>query len=240
MNYNVYKTKKEASKAAFDLIKEKIHPTATLGLATGSTPTDLYAYMVEDYKNGGFSYQDIKSFNLDEYVGISYDHPESYHKFMDTHLFNHININKDNVNIPDASAENLEKAIENYQNLLDNSVIDIQILGVGSNGHIGFNEPHTPFDTQVQVVDLNEETIKDNSRFFDGDINQVPKQAVSMGIKDIMRAKTIILMAFGKNKKQAIYELLSNLDVSPAVPCTVLKQHPDVHIFVDEEADYLS
>lgn len=238
MQYNVFKTKKEASISAYQLLKRKLRPTSTLGLATGSTPTDLYEAMIEDFKNSDVTYKEVTTYNLDEYVGISYDHPESYHRFMDDNLFNHIDINKANVNIPDASAENLEKAIEIYQEKLDNSVIDIQILGVGGNGHIGFNEPGTPFDSGVHVVDLKQETIEANSRFFDGDITKVPKQAVTMGIRDIMKAKTIILLAFGESKKDAIRELISNLEVTPDVPCTVLKQHPEVYVFVDEEADF--
>lgn len=238
MNYNVFKSKKEASLAAYELIKSKLQKNSTLGLATGGTPSDLYEIMIEDFKKGDFSYKDIKTFNLDEYVGISYDHPESYHKFMYNNLFNHIDINKENIHIPDASADNLDKAINDYQNLLNSNQIDIQILGVGRNGHIGFNEPNTPFNSSVHVVDLKEETIQANSRFFDNDINQVPKQAVTMGIKDILSAKTIILLAFGKEKKKAIKHLVDSYEVTTLIPCTVLKEHPDVHIFVDEEADY--
>ena len=140
----------------------------------------------------------LKSYNLDEYVGISYDHPESYHKFMDVNLFDHIDIDKNNTHVPDASAENLNQALENYQNELNNTTIDVQILGLGGNGHIGFNEPGTPFNSGVHVIDLKEETIKANSRFFNNDVNLVPKQAVTMGINDIMKAKHIILLAFGK------------------------------------------
>lgn len=238
MNYNVFKTKKEASIAAYELIKSKLKENSTLGLATGGTPSDLYKAMIEDFKKGEVSYKNIKTFNLDEYVGISYDHPESYHKFMDTNLFDHIDINRENINIPDASAEDLEKAIADYQELLNSSQIDIQVLGVGGNGHIGFNEPGTPFDSGVHVVDLKEETIVANSRFFDNDISLVPKQAVTMGIKDIISAKTIVLLAFGKEKKNAIKHLVDSFEVTTLVPCTVLKGHADVHIFVDEEADY--
>ncbi|MDO4814223.1 MAG: glucosamine-6-phosphate deaminase [Gemella sp.] len=238
MKYNVYKSKKEASQAAYDLIKAKIKEDSTLGLATGGTPSDLYKIMVEDFKKGEISYKNIKTFNLDEYVGISYDHPESYHKFMDINLFNYIDIDRNNIHIPDAGAENLEKAVADYQELLANSQIDIQILGVGGNGHIGFNEPGTPLDSRVHVVDLKEETIAANARFFDNDINQVPKQAVTMGIQDIVSAKTIILLAFGKAKKEAIKHLVDSLEVTSLIPCTVLKGHSDVHIFVDEEADY--
>lgn len=238
MNYRVFKNKKEASRAAYELFKSKLKTNSIIGLATGETPMNFYKELIDDQKISQVSYKDVITFNLDEYVGISYDHPESYHKFMDTNLFNHIDINKKNVNIPDASASDLQQAIDNYQEKLNNSVIDIQLLGIGANGHIGFNEPGTPFDIGVHVVDLTQETIEANSRFFGNDINKVPKQAVTMGINDIMKTKTIILLAFGEKKKEAIRALVDNLDVTNAIPCTVLKQHSDVHIFVDQEADY--
>lgn len=238
MNYNVFENKKEASKAAYELMKSLLKENSILGLATGSTPTDLYEVMINDYKQGNVSYENIKSYNLDEYVGISYNHPESYHKFMEDNLFNHINIKKENTKVPDASAENIDEAIKQYQEELNNTQIDIQILGVGGNGHIGFNEPGTSFESGVHIVDLKKETIEANSRFFDNDINLVPKQAVTMGIKDIMRAKNIILLAFGENKKQAIKHLVEDLEITTQVPCTILKQHPSVHIFVDKDADF--
>lgn len=238
MQYRVFKTKKEASKAAYNLMKELMTKNSVLGLATGSTPIDLYEAMIEDYKLGNFSYKDITTYNLDEYVGISYSHPESYHKFMKDKLFDSIDIKEENINIPDASSENLQKAIEIYQKKIDDTVIDIQILGVGSNGHIGFNEPGTPFNAGVHLVDLKTETIEANSRFFDNDINLVPKKAVTMGISDIMKAKNIILLAFGKEKKEAIKSLVAGLEVTSSIPCTVLKQHSNVFIFVDEEADF--
>lgn len=238
MKYNVYNTKKEASKAAYELIKKSLGKEVTLGLATGSTPTDLYEEMIADHKAGETTYKKITTYNLDEYVGISYDHPESYHKFMDDRLFNHIDINKENVHIPDASAKDLEAAVKNYQKMLDEATIDIQVLGVGGNGHIGFNEPGTSFDSKVHVVDLAKETVEANSRFFNGDISQVPKQAVSMGISDIMKAKLIVLLAFGESKKEAIRSLFENDDITEDIPCTILKKHPNVHVFVDKEADY--
>ena len=208
MKYLVFNSKKEASQEAYKILKSLINENSTLGLATGSTPTDLYAEMIADYKAGNFSYKNIKSYNLDEYVGISYDHPESYHKFMETNLFDHVDIDKANTHVPDASAEDLELAVKSYQEELNKAQIDVQILGIGGYGHIGFNEPGTPFDAGVHVVDLKEETIQANSRFFDGDINLVPKQAMTMGIKDIMRAKHIILLAFGKAKQDAIRSLV--------------------------------
>ena len=238
MKYLVFDSKKEASKEAYKILKSLIDENSTLGLATGSTPTDLYAEMIADYKAGNFSYKNIKSYNLDEYVGISYNHPESYHKFMDTNLFDHIDINKANTHVPDASATDLELAVKTYQEELNNAQIDVQILGIGGNGHIGFNEPGTSFDAGVHVVDLKEETIKANSRFFDGDINLVPKQAMTMGIKDIMRAKHIILLAFGKEKRGAIRSLVEGEEITENIPCTILKNHPSVYVLVDKEADF--
>ena len=238
MKYLVFNTKKEASQEAYKILKDLVDENSTLGLATGSTPTDLYEEMIADYKAGNFSYKNIKSYNLDEYVGISYDHPESYHKFMETNLFDHVDIDKTNTHVPDASASDLELAVKSYQEELNKAKIDVQILGIGGNGHIGFNEPGTPFDAGVHVVDLKEETIQANSRFFDGDINLVPKQAMTMGIKDIMRAKHIILLAFGKAKQDAIRSLVEGDEITENIPCTILKNHPNVYVLVDKEADF--
>ena len=238
MKYLVFNSKKEASQEAYKILKSLINENSTLGLATGSTPTDLYVEMITDYKAGNFSYKNIKSYNLDEYVGISYDHPESYHKFMETNLFDHVDIDKANTHVPDASASDLELAVKSYQEELNKAQIDVQILGIGGNGHIGFNEPGTPFDAGVHVVDLKEETIQANSRFFDGDITLVPKQAMTMGIKDIMRAKHIILLAFGKAKQDAIRSLVEGDEITENIPCTILKNHPSVFVLVDKDADF--
>ena len=238
MKYLVFNTKKEASQEAYKILKGLVDENSTLGLATGSTPTDLYEEMIADYKAGNFSYKNIKSYNLDEYVGISYDHPESYHKFMETNLFDHVDIDKANTHVPDASASDLELAVKSYQEELNKAQIDVQILGIGGNGHIGFNEPGTPFDAGVHVVDLKEETIQANSRFFDGNINLVPKQAMTMGIKDIMRAKHIILLAFGKAKQDAVRSLVEGNEITENIPCTILKNHPSVYVLVDKEADF--
>ena len=238
MKYLVFDSKKEASKEAYKILKSLINKNSTLGLATGGSPIALYEEMITDYKAGNFSYKNVKSYNLDEYVGISYDHPESYHKFMETNLFDHIDIEKENTYVPDASAEDLEDALKSYQEALNNANIDVQLLGVGSNGHIGFNEPGTPFEKGVHVVDLKQETIEANSRFFNNDINLVPKQAVTMGIKDIMRAKHIILLAFGETKQHAIKSLVEGDEITENIPCTVLKNHPSVYVLVDKEADF--
>ena len=238
MKYLVFDSKQEASKEVYKILKSLINENSTLGLATGGSPTGLYAEMIADHKAGNFSYKNVKSYNLDEYVGISYDHPESYHKFMETNLFDHIDIEKENTHVPDASAEDLEDALKSYQEALNNTNIDVQLLGVGSNGHIGFNEPGTSFDTGVHIVDLKQETIEANSRFFNNDINLVPKQAVTMGIKDIMKAKHIILLAFGKAKQDAIRSLVADEEITENIPCTILKNHPSVYVIVDKEADF--
>ena len=238
MKYLVFDSKKEASKEAYKILKSLINENSTLGLATGGSPIALYEEMITDYKAGNFSYKNVKSYNLDEYVGISYDHPESYHKFMEINLFDHIDIEKANTHVPDASAEDLEDALKSYQEALNNANIDVQLLGVGSNGHIGFNEPGTPFEKGVHLVDLKQETIEANSRFFNNDINLVPKQAVTMGIKDIMRAKHIILLAFGEAKQHAIKSLVEGDEITENIPCTVLKNHPSVYVLVDKEADF--
>ena len=238
MKYLVFNSKKEASKEAYTILKSLINENSTLGLATGGSPIALYDEMIADYKAGNFSYKNVKSYNLDEYVGISYDHPESYHKFMETNLFDHIDIKKENTHIPDAGNSDLNAALKTYQEQLNSADIDVQILGVGSNGHIGFNEPGTPFEKGVHVVDLKQETIEANSRFFNNDINLVPKQAVTMGIKDIMRAKHIILLAFGEAKQHAIKSLVEGDEITENIPCTVLKNHPSVYVLVDKEADF--
>lgn len=238
MKYLVFNSKKEASKEAYKILKSLINENSTLGLATGGSPIALYEEMIADYKAGNFSYKNVKSYNLDEYVGISYNHPESYHKFMEINLFDHIDIEKENTHVPDASAEDLESALKSYQEELNNANIDVQLLGVGSNGHIGFNEPGTPFEKGVHIVDLKQETIEANSRFFNNDINLVPKQAVTMGIKDIMKAKHIILLAFGEAKQQAIKSLVEGEEITENIPCTILKNHPSVYVIVDKEADF--
>ena len=238
MKYLVFDSKKEASKEAYKILKNLINENSTLGLATGGSPIALYEEMIADYKAGNFSYKNIKSYNLDEYVGISYNHPESYHKFMEINLFDHIDIEKENTHVPDAGNNDLNTALKTYQEQLNSAEIDVQILGVGSNGHIGFNEPGTPFEKGVHVVDLKQETIEANSRFFNNDINLVPKQAVTMGIKDIMRAKHIILLAFGEAKQHAIKSLVEGDEITENIPCTVLKNHPSVYVLVDKEADF--
>ncbi len=217
---------KMVSKEITKLVKN--NPNAVLGLATGSTPLGIYENLVLDYEENKTNYENVTTFNLDEYVGLEPSHKQSYHTYMRENLFNHININLENTHFP--SLED-PKA---YTKLLKEKSIDIQILGVGSNGHIGFNEPGTSFDSETGYVTLAESTIEDNKRFFDS-IDDVPKAAVTMGLKDIMSAKRIMLVAFGKNKAQAIKQLINGKE-DEAWPLTILRRHPYVTVYLDKDA----
>ncbi len=239
MEYFVFDTIEEASKKAYAIMKANINEHSTLGLATGSSPVALYKEMIADHKAGNFSYKDITTFNLDEYVNIDKNHPESYYSFMHNNLFNHIDINEERIHIPAPYTNDdakLAKIVKGYNDELEAASVDVQILGVGSNGHIAFNEPGTAFDSTVHIVNLKENTIKDNSRFFDFDMEKVPKRAMTMGIKNILQAKNIIFLAFGANKRDAVAKLLAGKeDVN--YPCTSLINHPHVYVIVDKAAD---
>ena len=223
----------KACEIMLDVIKNNEHPV--LGLATGSTPLLLYKNMILDHKENGTSYQNVETFNLDEYFGLEQTHPQSYYYFMCKNLFDHVDIQKDRVHIPLGKGD-VEVEAKKYNQLLDEKQLDIQLLGIGSNGHIGFNEPGTPFDSVTHVVDLKQSTIEDNARlFFDGKIDDVPKQAVSMGIANIMNAKKVLMLAFGKNKAKAIYGMVKG-EVTTELPASVLQNHPDCILICDEDA----
>jgi glucosamine-6-phosphate deaminase len=216
-----------------DLIKKK--PNATLGLATGSTPIGLYKKLIEKNKAKEISFKNIITYNLDEYCDIPKEHEQSYYTFMNENLFKHIDINKDNTHLPEGQGDSKLNA-QKYEEALKNAKIDIQLLGIGSNGHIGFNEPGTDFDIGVHDVQLTDNTIKDNARFFENDINKVPKKAITMGIRNILSAETIILVASGVNKANAIKSIMSGI-VDKAVPATALNTHKGkVYVIVDKDA----
>lgn len=229
------KDAEEASAKAFEVMKEFLKPGKVLGLATGSTPLGLYARMVKDHKENGTSYKDIKSFNLDEYVGLPITHPESYYAFMHRNLFDQIDIPEENTHVPSGLGEDLEGQAKKYDEMIDESPVDIQLLGIGSDGHIAFNEPGTPFDSGTHVTDLAESTIKDNCRFFDNDISKVPTQAVTQGIGTIMKAKNILLIATGANKAQAVKDMLEG-PVDEKCPASILQKHDNVTVIIDEGA----
>lgn len=209
------------------LIKQK--PNLVLGLATGSTPLGVYKKLVEKFKRGEVSFKDVKTFNLDEYVGLDGTHEKSYRYFMDTNLFNHIDIKKENTHFPNQNQP------QTYDDDIKNAGdIDFQILGIGSNGHIAFNEPETPFDTKTHIVNLTDSTIKDNSRFFKH-IEDVPRKAISMGLNTIMQAKEIVLIATGENKAEAIRRLLTE-NPNRKLPASILKYHKNTTIYCDKDA----
>ena len=234
-NLMIVKNYDEASDMAFKVMKDYLKPGKVLGLATGSTPLGLYSRMVKDHEENKTSYAEIKTFNLDEYVGLPVTHPESYYAFMYRNLFSALDINEENVHIPSGMAEDLEKECQEYENLISKAHVDIQLLGIGSDGHIGFNEPGTPFDSITHVTDLAESTIKDNCRFFENDISKVPTQAVTQGIGTIMKAKNILLIATGENKAQAVKDMLQG-EVSEECPASILQKHDNVTIILDEAA----
>ena len=235
--FNVIKVKdyEEASDKAFEVMKDFIKPGKVLGLATGSTPIGLYQRMVKDHEENGTSYKEIKTFNLDEYVGLPISHPESYYAFMHRNLFDHIDIPEENTHVPSGLGDDLEAQAAAYDAMIAKDPVDIQLLGIGSDGHIAFNEPGTAFDSPTHVTDLAESTIKDNCRFFDNDISKVPTQAVTQGIGTIMKAKNILLIATGANKAQAVKDMI-NGPVDETCPASILQKHDNVTIIVDEAA----
>ena len=223
------KDAEEGGKKAFELIKEGIDNGAqVLGLATGSTPETLYQEMVKS----DVDFSNCVSINLDEYIGLSGDNDQSYRYFMNSHLFNQKPFKA--TYVPNSQAEDLEAECRHYEEILANHPIDIQILGIGENAHIGFNEPGTPFDAPTQVVELTESTINANKRNFEK-IEDVPTTAISMGIGSIMKSKKVILIAYGEAKAEAIANTV-NGDMTTDVPASVLQNHPDVTVIVDEEA----
>lgn len=222
----------EVAKTVFAQIVRK--PDSVLGLATGSTPLGVYSLLVE-YHARGTDFSRLTTFNLDEYVGLAPDHPQSYHWYMRENFFSKVNIKPDRIFIPNGMAEDLEAECLRYDELIKQAGgIDLQLLGIGSNGHIGFNEPGTEFGTTTHIVDLAESTIRDNARFFES-IDQVPTRALSMGIKSIMQAKEVILMASGGSKADAVCAAVKG-PVTTAVPASVLQLHPCVTFVVDQAA----
>lgn len=236
MKVIIAKDYEEMSKMAFEVMREVVkgNPRAVLGLATGSTPVGLYKNMIEDHKRNCTSYREIRTVNLDEYAGLDYSSDQSYVYFMRSNLFDYIDIDLKNTNIENGKAADRQAECDRYNRLLEGMQQDIQVLGIGSNGHIAFNEPGTPFGSVTHIVDLAESTIKDNSRMFKS-IDEVPRQAFTMGLKNIMNAKKILILANGANKAKAVYGLVKG-EVTEAVPASVLQLHPDCTLVCDEAA----
>jgi len=208
---------------------------SVLGLATGSTPIGMYQELIKMYQNGDVDFSNVRTFNLDEYNKLPPDNSQSYHYFMYENLFRHININPENISILDGMTSDVEKECRDYEEAIrDCGGIDLQILGIGVNGHIGFNEPDTALNVSTALVDLTDDTIKANSRFF-ASPELVPEKALSVGMGVILKARRIILLASGENKAEAIRDTVNGL-VSTQTPSSFLQIHPDVTIIIDRAA----
>ncbi|MGE4320068.1 MAG: glucosamine-6-phosphate deaminase [Acholeplasmataceae bacterium] len=232
MKLEIYQSKEDASRKVSDMIKDQIitYPKTVLGLATGDTPLLLYQYLIKDYQNKLISFKDVKTFNLDEYLNLEPSNKQSYTYYMYHHLFKYIDINPKHIHIPSHSED-----IILYDRLLkQHGPIDIQILGIGHNGHIGFNEPFDDINQETHIINLSDETIKANSRFFKKG-EHIPKQAITMSISQILKSKKIILMAFGSSKSHIIGQLLKLKESNPKIPASYLLLHDDVTIVVDKE-----
>lgn len=223
---------KKAAEIMIDVVKRK--PDAVLGLATGSTPIGLYDKMAEDHKANGTSYRRVRAVNLDEYAGLSPENDQSYRFFMRKNLFDRIDIDLGSTHIENGLAQDEKAECARYNDLLRSLPRDIQLLGIGANGHIAFNEPGTPFNEETHVVELTKNTIEMNARFFKSE-SEVPRRAFTMGPKNIMDAKRILILAVGKNKAQAVRDMVKG-PVTPALPASVLQTHPDCILIADLEA----
>ena len=222
-----------AAEKVIEKIKEK--PNAVLGLATGSTPEGLYKLLIEDHKKHYTSYRYVKTVNLDEYVGLDKDDKNSYFTFMREKLFNHIDVNLDNTNVPDGTAANMEEEAIRYEKYIHEiGGVDLQILGIGHNGHIGFNEPGTSFKSTTHLIKLAERTREANARYFNS-MDEVPTEAITMGIQSIMDSKEIILLVSGASKAEALKNLVYG-EITEDFPASVLRLHNKVTIIADQDA----
>ena len=235
----IYRTKDSAdmSREAANIISAQIimKPDCVLGLATGSTPIGLYKQLIEWYQKGDLDFSEVRTVNLDEYKGISRENDQSYYYFMHQNLFDHVNIPEGNTHLPDGMALDPEKECDRYNNLIQSlGGVDLQLLGIGHNGHIGFNEPGDSFDKQVHCVNLTESTIEANKRFF-ASADEVPRQAYTMGIGNILQAKKILIVANGEGKAEIVKKAFFG-PVTPQVPASILQLHQDVVLVADEAA----
>lgn len=221
----------DLSRKAANIISAQVilKPTSVLGLATGSTPIGTYKQLIKWYEIGDIDFSMVTSVNLDEYCGLSGEDEQSYRYFMNTNLFNHININKEKTHVPNGLAIDKEQECIDYDKMIqDLGGIDIQLLGIGHNGHIGFNEPNIKFEKTTHIVDLDPSTIEANARFFNS-IDEVPKQAITMGIKSIMHARHVLLIANGPDKENIIHKALFG-PITPDVPASILQLHPNLTV----------
>ncbi len=237
MKIQVYQELDQLNAAAAELFISTLQEKrdAVLGLATGGTPIEIYSKLREAHKRGEVSFEQAMSFNLDEYVGLPDEHPESYRSYMNAHLFNHINLPADRANIPNGNAADAEAECERYERAIAQAgQIDLQLLGLGHNGHIGFNEPAQELNSRTHVVTLKQETREANARFFDS-IDQVPKHAITMGIGSIMKSRRILLVVKGADKASIVKQALEG-PISTQCPASLLQAHANLVVLLDTGA----
>jgi glucosamine-6-phosphate deaminase len=240
VNIHTFKNEKELNEAGAGIITGlvQMQPSAVLGLATGGTPVGIYEELVKAHKKGHVSFKKVTTFNLDEYVGVPEDHPESYHTYMKQHLFDHIDLLPDHANIPDGNAAILEEECLRYNRELEKAKqIDLQLLGIGHNGHIGFNEPDHSLVSGTHVVKLKPETRAANARYF-ASIDEVPTHALTMGVGTILKAKSILLVVRGADKAEIIHRALTG-PIQTELPATLLQTHPNLVVLLDADAGRL-
>lgn len=237
MEIIIQPTPEKASLVAARIVEKQIRakPDTVLGLATGSTPLRLYKELIRIHKEEGLDFSQVVSFNLDEYIGLAPEHPKSYHYFMQENFFSQINIHPENTHVPDGITSDVPGFCEDYENWIQQAGgIDIQILGIGTDGHVGFNEPTSSLASRTRIKTLTEETLSDNARFFE-DPKEQPHHVITMGIGSIMEAERVIMLAFGEHKAGAIAESTEG-PISAMMPASVLQMHQKAHVFVDEPA----
>lgn len=225
------------SRKAADILAAQIQlkPNCVLGLATGTTPIGAYQGLIKKYESGSLDFSEVRTYNLDEYRGLTHEDPQSYHYFMNDQLFNHVNIDPVNVHVPDGANTDADAACADYDRMVaEAGYCDLQLLGIGRNGHIGFNEPADEFSKGTHCVDLTESTIKANSRLFEKE-EDVPRQAYTMGTQTIMNARCILVVANGENKAQAVRDMCFG-PIVPTCPASILQLHPNVFVVCDDAA----
>ena len=225
------------SRKAADILAAQIQlkPNCVLGLATGTTPIDAYQGLIKKYESGSLDFSEVRTYNLDEYRGLTHEDPQSYHYFMNDQLFNHVNIDPANVHVPDGANTDADAACADYDRMVaEAGYCDLQLLGIGRNGHIGFNEPADEFSKGTHCVDLTESTIEANSRLFEKE-EDVPRQAYTMGTQTIMNARCILVVANGENKAQAVRDMCFG-PIVPTCPASILQLHPNVFVVCDDAA----
>ena len=238
MEIIIQQNERAASVAAARVIARLVceKPNCVLGLATGSTPLPLYAELIRMHREDGLDFSAVTTFNLDEYVGLERQHEQSYHSFMWQNLFSHININPKQVHIPNGMTADVPATCAAYeQAILTAGGIDLQVLGIGSDGHIGFNEPTSSFASRTRIKTLTQDTVADNARFFNDDESKVPRHCITMGIGTIMAARSNIMLAFGGGKAEAIAAMVEG-PVAAMVPASILQHHRNAKVFIDDAA----